>query len=318
MKKIQPLFQWLALAALGEWLLGRTLTRAAIHMPKTPAFISAYTAVNQMGQVLATFVALLALVLLVWILWQAGPINGLSLVLAGLIGLSLLFLWLVPPVWLALVYQLLAITAVGLIGVNWIGRAGTARLLLVWLFPALTLLAGLLVQLLPTVYALLSWPGPPPLSGLIFRLGEGFVITSVGGWWWVYGRERSWRIWLRAALPALLFALSFHRDPAMTGILTIWSTGLTLFLPWPLYAVALWLAGMTVLAAWHRQPAVAYAILLLISAGYAPQLSSQLFCALIGLWLLARARPVPHSAPSEAGHLRDPIAPVAGNAFFLL
>jgi hypothetical protein len=138
-------------------------------------------------------------------------------------------------------------------------------------------------------------------------MGEIFVVGSVAVWWWGYGRSHAWQHWVLAAVPALLFALSFWRDPAMTGILTIWSTGLTLFLPWPVYALALWLVGVTVLANWHSHPALAYAILLLISAGYAPQLSSQLFCALIALWLLER--PLPLTA-----HDRQPVdQPVKNN-----
>jgi hypothetical protein len=317
MEKQQLFFKWLALAAVAEWLIMRTATRAAIHMPKSPAFITVYQGLNTLGQVVATFVALLALGLLLAIAWHGRQQIWLSLTLVGLALLSVLFLFIVPPTWLALLYQLLAVTAVLLIcarvlwGQRVAGRGkwgwqGTAALL----FPAFALLAGLLVQLLPNVYALFGWPGPPPLTAALFNLGELFVIASVVVWWWmvrmVYGRTHSWQHWLLAAIPALLFALSFWRDPAMTGILTIWSTGLTLFLPWPVYALALWLVGVTVLATWRPHPPLAYAILLLISAGYAPQLSSQLFCALIGLWLLARPLPDVQKQTSSAWQQDEP------------
>lgn len=316
MEKQQTLFKWLALAAVIEWLLVRTFSRVAIHIPKSPLMISVYTAVTQVGQVAGMFVALLALVLLLWIAWQSrrgvwlppSTGSGQALVLVGLAVLSLLFLFVVPPAWLALLYQLLGVTAVLLIcAAAMRGRGGKPDEKRIWpelaalLFPATALLAGLLYQLLPNLYALLNWSGPPPLTGILFNLGEIFVVGSVLVWWWASfsfdGRTRSWNLWLLAAIPALLFALSFWRDPAMTGILTIWSTGLTLFLPWPVYVLALWLAGVTVLAAWRSDPPVAYAVLLLISAGYAPQLSSQLFCALIGLWLWARSLPTTSRRP---------------------
>ncbi|GIK55606.1 MAG: hypothetical protein HND44_05005 [Chloroflexi bacterium] len=318
MEKQQLLFKWLALTAVAEWLIMRTATRAAIHMPKSPAFITVYQGLNTVGQVAATFVGLLALVLLVDIAWHGRQQIWLSLSLVGLALLSVLFLVVVPPAWLALLYQLLAVTAVLLIctrvlwgqrvsGGGKRGWQGTA----VGLFPALALLAGLFVQLWPNLYALLGWPGPPPLTRFLFNLGELLVVVTVFIWWWCYGRTRSWIIWLLAAIPALLFALSFWRDPAMTGILTIWSTGLTLFLPWPVYALALWLAGVTVLATCRTVPAIAYAILLLIAAGYTPQLSSQLFCAIIGLWLLARPEAVsPSPLPFPAAtfvHHRQPV-----------
>ncbi|MAT99572.1 MAG: hypothetical protein CL608_20710 [Anaerolineaceae bacterium] len=295
----RALFKWLAVAAVVEWLLVRTFTRAAIHVPKSSFMISLYAAVNQIGLVAAAFVALLAFVLLLGLAWQTRQAIILPLTLLGLALLSVLFLFAVPPAWLAFTYQLLAILAVLLIASTgvWARRSepekkkgwqGTA----VALFPAGALLAGLLVQLLPNLHALLGWPGPPPFTNVLFNLGELFVVASVIIWWWasrsLNGRTHSWKPWLLAAFPALLFSLSFWRDPAMTGILTIWSTGLTLFLPWPVYALALWLAGVTVLANWHSRPTLAYAILLLIAGGYVPQLSSQLFCALIGLWLLQR------------------------------
>lgn len=312
----RALFKWLAVAAVVEWLLVRTFTRAAIHIPKSSFMIALYTAVNQIGLVAAAFVALLAVVLLLWLAWQIRQAVILPLALLGLVLLSVLFLVFVPPVWLAVAYQLLAILAVFLIAsygvrTRWVapdkkkGWQGTT----VVLFPAGALLAGLLVQLLPNLYALLGWPGPPPFTAVLFNLGELFVAASVIVWWWasrsMNGRTHSWKPWLLATFPALLFALSFWWDPAMTGILTIWSTGLTLFLPWPIYALALWLAGVTVLANWHSRPTLAYAILLLIAGGYAPQLSSQLFCALIGLWLLQRplsrnqAHPVQRRLPER-------------------
>lgn len=305
MKQQEFLFKWLAIAAVVEWLLVRTLTRAAIHVPKSEVIIVGYTAVNQIGLVAAAFVTLLALALLLWLAWQTRAAIILPLTLVGLAGLSLLFLFIVPPAWLAVTYQLLAITAVILIvGAGfWAQRAEPERVGRGWgmaivLFPACALLAGLLVQLLPNLYALLGWSGPPPLTSVLFNLGEIFVVGSVLVWWWGYGRSHSWQLWLLAAVPSLFFSLTFWRDPAMTGILTIWSTGLTLFLPWPIYALALWLAGVTVLANWQVRPTLAYAILLLISAGYAPQLSSQLFCALIALWLLARQLPITQTDPA--------------------
>ncbi|MBX3055315.1 MAG: hypothetical protein KF770_02485 [Anaerolineae bacterium] len=309
MEKQQLLFKWLALTAVAEWLILRTATRAAIHVPKSPAFITVYQGLNSLGQVAATFVALLAMVLLVGIAWHGRQQIWLSLTLVGLALLSVLFLFIVPPTWLALLYQVLAVTAVLLIGVCLFwgqGTAGGKRVwqgAAAWLFPALALLCGLLVQLLPNVYALAGRPGPPPLTGVLFNLGELLIVITVFLWWWSYGRTHSWQYWLLAAIPALLFALSFWRDPAMTGILTIWSTGLTLFLPWPVYALALWLVGVTVLATWRAAPLTAYAILLLMAAGYTPQLSSQLFCAMIGLWLLAR----PEAASSSP--LPSPLPP---------
>lgn len=300
-------YKWLAAAAVVEWLLVRTMTRAAIHVPKSPLVIWVYTAVNQIGLISAAFVALLAFVLLLWLVWETRQTIMLPLALVGLSGLSALLLFVAPPAWLAVTYQLFAIMAVLLLvgssywqGVAKPGRKRRWRGTAVVLFPACALLAGLAVQLLPNLYRLLGWPGPPPFTTVLYDLGEMFVVGSVLVWWWEYGRSRSWQHWLLAVMPTLLFTLSFWHDPAMTGILTIWSTGLTLFLPWLVYVLALWLAGVTVLVNWQARPVLAYAILLFIAAGYAPQLSSQLFCALIALRLLAQPLPSVQKQTSSA------------------
>jgi hypothetical protein len=305
------LLYWLVLAALAEWLILRTVTRAAIHVPKSPPVITLYQLFNYVGLLAATFVALLGLLLLLWLAWYAWQSGGLiwrllSLLLLGRVGLSLFFLITVPAGWLVVLSHLLTLGLIiglvfsGLVGGVSIGegRGGLVRTpVIALLLPALALMAGVLYQLLPALYTAVGWPGPPPLTGLLFNAGELLVVASVVVLWWVYGRSATLTHTIIAALPALLFTLSFWRDPAMTGILTIWSTGMTLFLPWPCYVLALWLAVVTVLAVWRQKRSVAYALLLLMSAGYAPQLSSQLFCALIGLWLLAQTTAIqPDSA----------------------
>jgi hypothetical protein len=296
------LVYWLVLAALAEWLVLRTVTRAAIHVPKSPPVITLYEVMNYLGLLAATFVSLLGLLLLLWLVWHSWQAGGvtlrlLSLLLVGRVGLSLLFLVIVPAGWLVVLSHLITLSLIvvlltGGLGVGasfWKGRESMVRApVIALMLPALALVAGVLYHLLPALYTAVGWPGPPPLTGLLFNLGELLVVVSVVALGWVYGRSATLRQMMIAALPALLFSLSFWRDPAMTGILTIWSTGMTLFLPWPFYVLALWLAVVTVLAAWRQNRSVAYALLLLMSAGYAPQLSSQLFCALIGLWLLAQ------------------------------
>jgi hypothetical protein len=303
MEKQQPILKWLALAALIEWLILRTATRAAIHMPKPAAFAAVYQAINTVGLVAASLVGLLALLALGWIAWQEWRTRQaviLPLLLLTRAALSLLFLVILPAGWIVVFSYLLTLAILGLLlaptlyghrrpAADGVREGGQA---LVLLPPALALLGGVLYQALPAFYSTAGLPGPAPLTGLLFNLGELFVIVTAGTLWWVYGRSASVRHGVIAALPALLFALSFWRDPAMTGILTIWSTGLTLFLPWPFYPVALWLVGVTLMANWRHKPPVAYAILLLAAAGYAPQLSSQLFCALTALWLLVRSVPV--------------------------
>jgi hypothetical protein len=163
-----------------------------------------------------------------------------------------------------------------------------------------------LYQVVPAIYAAGQWPGPPPLAAWLFNAGELLVVLSPLGLWWAYARGASRREWLLAAAPALAFSALHLANPAMAGILAIWSIGLTLYLPWPLYALSLWLAGVTALAARRRREPAGWSVLLLLAGGYAPQLSTQAFLGLIALWLLAapvlQPTPAAQSAAPAAAH----------------
>jgi hypothetical protein len=137
------------------------------------------------------------------------------------------------------------------------------------------------------LYHTASLVGPPAISEPAFYAGELFIPLSILALWWAYGRPSPMRGWLLGAIPALVFTAARLASPSMTGIIAIWSTGMTLYLPWPFYAFSLWLAGVTVIATLRRDEPAGLAVLLLMCGGYAPQLSTQAFLGLIALWLLS-------------------------------
>lgn len=290
MNRLPLLFRWLTVAALADWLITRTLTRTAIFMPKPPPIIALYQALTLFGQLAFTLVGLLSLTTAIWItwrLWQKQRLPGLPLVLLILIALSLVGLFVVLTGWMVVLQVTLRMIMVLIIGwdvrLDPRGRVG-------WIVPALAIWFGELHQWLPAWYTALHWPGPPPLTEQLFNLGELFVVLTPGALWWAAGY--SWRAILArrnwwTVLPALAFIAAHTINPAMTGIIAIWSTGLTLYLPWPLYALSLWLAGVLVSESAWQNHAVGWALLLLAAGGYTPQLSTQVLISLIALWLIA-------------------------------
>lgn len=295
MKATLPdLTRWLALAAVADWLLARTVTRLAIHMPKSPLVIAIYQGLGFAGQAAGTLTALLALVVLAWVGWRTGQGSrriGSGLLATSLIGLSLLFLFVAPAGWLAVSYHGLLLGAIAFAGGQVLGSAldhapkGAGALV------ALALAFSAAYQAGPVFYAAFRWPGPPPLSALLFNAGELLAVLCPVALWWAYGRGATRREWLIAGIPVIAFTGLHLASAAMAGILAIWSTGLTLYLPWPLYALSLWLASVTVMATLRRGEPPGWALLLLIAGGYAPQLSTQAFLGLIALHLLA----LPHA-----------------------
>jgi hypothetical protein len=267
------------------WILARTLSRLGIFMPKSPVLISVYQSLTLAGQAAATFSGLLVLaVMVIWVRKEA--INGENksgvLLLVTLVFLSILYLFVQPPVWLAASYQLLLFVALGY--TSWRGLKSNIDL------PAkLAIFISMLALQAGPAGHLLQLFGSSESVLTVYKAGELMVFLSVLSLWMAFGRPASRWIWLTAGMPALGFTVFRVLDPATSGILAIWSTGMTLSLPWPFYTLGLWLAGVTVLACWRKGDPTMEGILLLASGGFAAQMTSHAFFGLAGLGLLGSA-----------------------------
>jgi hypothetical protein len=309
----RTLIRWLALAALADWLLSRTITRAAIFMPKSPPMLAVFQVMTVAGQLATTVAALLGIGAILWLAWQsastalrprAGSMSGLVLpvALVGMVALSLLGLVLPPAGWASAAYHLCYLIAMAALGV-YAWRLSGAERIVAWLVVAAALALGELYQLGSTVGFVLHMSEPPAAAAWLFNAGEACVVAGAFALWWAYGRSAGWRAWLLPGALALAFAAGYFSNGEMSGVLAIWSIGLTLYLPWPLYVAALCLAGVTILVSLRTNPQVAWAILLLAAGGYAPQLSSQAFFDLVALALLAA--PIRQLAQSHSSVLQS-------------
>lgn len=284
------LFRWLTLAALIDWLIGRTFTRSAMFMPKSPLMVAAYEALGSIGQAAFTLTGLLALIVSVWIAWRerGRPLLAGALLLSA--ALSLLFVFVPPISWWAVLSPALVMIIIG----AWLARGWRSAVDLATktalTLPALALLAGAVYHLAPALAGALNLSAAPPWTGAVFNGGEALVTLSPIGWWWIYRRRVSLKTYLVALLPALALTVFHFVNPALTGILAIWSIGLTLYLPWPVYAISLWLCSAVVIEAVGRRESTGRALLLMAAGGYAPQISTHVFLGLIGLWLLVNNR----------------------------
>ncbi len=287
------LLRWLVVASLADWLISRSLARMAIFMPKTSPILAAYQGLTWLGQFASMTCALLGLITLVYLAWRLWKNSrGFAcLALICLLGLNLLFLISAPDPMGILISGLLSLAIVAWLG--WKIWTNTARLdhRIMVMLPALAIGIGNAIHVWQALFAALKLPGPAPLLTQIFNLGELLAVLSPLGLWWAYGQRKPDRraiwIYLIASLPAALFLLVHTLNPAMTGILAVWSTGLTLYLPAWLYALSLWLGVAAVVVSRQNDNPAGWALILLASAGYAPQLSSQITLSLIALSLLA-------------------------------
>jgi hypothetical protein len=280
---------WLVTAALIDWLVGRTLSRLAVFMPKSELITSIYQSLTVVGNLASSLSAVLVMAALVWVIWRSFRPNGshlAALIWMSVLALNLIFL-IFPAVGLpGLAFQILLLLAVLVIGwrvfyatQSWTYKLSTA-------LPVIALVCGRLYHLTPLLYEILGMPGPAPFTASIFNAGEFFVIASVFVIWWAFGRKVILWKWIIALIPVMAFVGLRFANPSMAGILSIWSVGLTLYLPWPLYAISLWLAVVTILGNIKQYKHVAAALLLLAAGGYAPQLSTQVFFGMVALWCI--------------------------------
>ena len=227
MKSLPRLFRWLMIAALIDWLIGRTFTRSAMFMPKSPVMVLIYQTLGSIGQVAFTLTGLLALMAIAWIAWRARnrPVLAGALLLSA--ALSVLFVFVAPLGWWAvLAHALVLIVISAWLARVWRGTIDPAEKVAITL-PALALLSGVLYRLLPALAEALSLSATPSWVSAIFNSGEALVALSPIGWWWIYRRRISRRTYVIALVPALALSIFHFVNPAMTSILSIWSIGLT-------------------------------------------------------------------------------------------
>ena len=307
-ERMPPFIRWLSIAALADWLVTRTLVRSAIFMPKSPPLLLVYQTLILGGQLASVLSALLSLLGMLWLAWLfRRELKGLiSLILLSLTAISLVSVVIPPGSQVQFITQVLSLAAILWIGLCAWQRASGPTQKAVVLLPGLALLTGRLYQVSQVAHVALGLSGPPANALSLFNLGELLVVLCPIGMWWVFrrlGRE-GLSLYLWAAIPALIFMAGYILNPSMTGILAIWSSGLTLYLPWPVYSLSLWFFGFIILAAWKQGNTAGVALLLLAAGGHAPQLSTQLFFGLVGLGLLAR-QPVSEPVNCPAQGLPD-------------
>lgn len=182
----EPAFlRWLALAALTDWLITRTLARAAIFMPKAPPVLAVYRALILGGQVASTLGALLALIGMGWLAWQFWKERkgSLSLALLGLAVFSLVSLAIPPDGQAQLLLHLLYLIAIVWIGFESWRRGTSAASKITVLLPALVLFTGGLYQASQLVFSAFALSGSPGFALGLFNLGELLVVlTPIGIW----------------------------------------------------------------------------------------------------------------------------------------
>jgi hypothetical protein len=303
---LQQLTAVLLAAVLAETLLLRGVTRIGVHVPKGEGVAGAFQAASFLGSLAFNFASLLVIVLVVVILGSMlrrteGGLSRLALVgLSGamLIGLGLSLTTDAPAadalfgVAVALLVGFITIVTVS---ERRIGPAATLALILV----AAAYLSYQYYVLSYLFYRILDYGAVPPMSTTVLRLGEMLAVAAAAAAFWAWGLPR-WR-WVGkaglAAVAAVLLALIIAGlSPVSTmAILALWTTGLSLVLPFPIYLIALALYLLTLVACWRSGDAfwTAAGLLLVLLAGYMAESTYHHLLVLLGVAFLAGIVPAP-------------------------
>ena len=301
-------------AALVETLLLRLVTRVGVYMPKEGSVTDAIQAASFFGSLAFNFASLLATALVVLVLAslvlriESGvrrvAVAGLSLAMLAGLGLSVAT---GAPAADAL-FGIAAALLVGFIGLVLAGERHStpgARLALALMVAAYFCYQYYLLGHL--FYRILDYGAVPPLSITVLRLGEVLTLAAAAAAFWAWGLPR-WR-WVGTAglavVAAVLVALTLAGlSPVSTiAILALWTTGLSLFLPFPIYLLALALYLLTLVACWRSGDAfwAAAGLLLVLLAGYMAESTYGHLLLLLGVAYLSGVvqRTTPHSPIAE-------------------
>lgn len=315
MQRTPDLLRWLALAALAEWLIGRSLTRAAIYIPKSAQVLAAFRGLTLAGQLALSLASLLALVTLVAIAFRGRRNLALSTLLSALVAASLVSMVVPLGGWGALLYHTAMLLVVGLLVKFHLDGVAARHERWAVVVTALALGAAHLYLLLPPAGEALGLAGATSSAIPFFAAGELLFVLTPLALWWAFGRSAPRWAWVVGGLAAAGFIGMRLSQPAMAGILAMWSSGLSLYLPWPLYAISLAIAVVTVVAGVRARHPVGWATILFVAAGNAPQLSTQAFYGVIALWALVSSEALAASPRLVgAGQSTPPLNPAPGLA----
>ncbi|MCH8064597.1 MAG: hypothetical protein IIC90_02065 [Chloroflexi bacterium] len=290
----------LVVAALLEIVLLRLTTRIGVHVPRSELAGDGLQAASFVGSFAfnsASILAIVLTVLLLLVMTTQVRDRVARFVLAAISG--------------ALMISLAMSLVTG--GAAWDGAFGLAATLAV-LMLGVTLMARKDVRTSPRVavalvvgaylcyqyyslshiaYRLLDYAALPPLGIDVLRWGEVLVVLAGAAVFWAWGRPR-WRLAGRVGIALVVgfvavVGLSTMTPSSTTSILALWTTGMSFFLPSPVYLLSLALYLVTVVACFRDKDAfwLGTGLLLLLVAGYMPEATYHHLLIILGVGFLA-------------------------------
>jgi len=293
----------LVVAAVSEMLFLRVVSRVGVHIPKEEPVLTVYRWLTAYGDFAFNVAVLLAASAAVLLVYRLVSERRTSFVGSALLP-ALLATLLIGAAFLAvaddgevprLTFGVMSCAALlATFALAWPSATPRARLVMTLMVSALLL--GQYHVLGQTALQAAGATASLPLGTAALGLAEVLVLLAGVAVFraWFPWRERitSYRIELGAAsVASLVLVGAFLREPSTTSILSLWTSGMTMYLPFPLYAASFWLYVATAAYAVRRprlRP-IGFALLLVFAAGLLLETTYQHVLAIVALTLIAEA-----------------------------
>lgn len=281
----------LLFSSLAELLLNRIFSRVGIFIPRDELFISIYTFLSQLGILALNFSSILLFFVLFKIAGGKLRLGGnKNLALATLILfvllLSVMSIFVASNAVLSIFYSSASLLALLLLSREFfisvgekIKKYALAAILVVYFCSYYYKLSNFASQALGSAEA-------APFAVEIFALGELLALAASVLVFLAYRGGNKKALAFASILSTIFFAANLAASK-MVAIIVIWSLGYALFLPYPIYATALFLFSYAALKLVFEERREGYAFALIFIAGYQIPLSYNQLLLLLGFALLA-------------------------------
>ena len=212
-----------------------------------------------------------------------------SIFLFGFLVVGILSVFTTTEVALLMAQNIVTLIVITFLALRFTKKGATKIMQIVAAIFTFSYFAAFWFGVAPVIFAI---GGPKPTFLVeIFNLGEVLAIVNVLPLYFLFrghGREKHSRgsELVLSSIPAILFIGAYLANPALTSLFSTWVFGYTLFLPFPIYAAALWLYANTIIRMLNVKEEVAYGLIFIFLAGRNLQSVYLTLIAILGIFLI--------------------------------
>lgn len=288
----------LVTVSMVEFVVSRLLFNIGLPLPKTVATPQFATVVSFLAPFTVTasyFLAFMTLVLAAYILLKNSAVQHLIVAVGLLVLIQLSLVVSYPEVGTAASVGYPAVFAFTMISILVLGVLGSSKSQKI----SAALFAGSYLTSYfinaPLILDLIKVDVYAGHGAELFQAGELLAIINTIFLYFAFRpslRERGWRSFVVPSVITMIFFVAYLANPWAITTVTMLTIGFSLFLPFPAYAVSIWLYSYIIIGSIREHKHHAFGLALIFLAGRHLQLSYLGLLAIAGLLLIFLPRPI--------------------------